>query len=84
MSTQDASQQKNRVVYNVQDLFFGLRSGEINSPYVTGSNGEEVEILNKRREGLGVASLGLGVCSFFFRLFSSPRKKKEAAKEKGS
>tara|TARA_R100000152_G_scaffold9205_1_gene3714 strand:- start:279 stop:2063 length:1785 start_codon:yes stop_codon:yes gene_type:complete len=47
MSTQDASQQKNRVVYNVQDLFFGLRSGEINSPYVTGSNGEEVEILKR-------------------------------------
>ena len=47
MSTQDASQQKNRVVYNVQDLFFGLRSGEVNTPYVTGSDGQNIEVLKR-------------------------------------
>ena len=36
MSAQDNAQTKNRVVYNVQDLFFGLSSGELNTPLVTG------------------------------------------------
>ena len=39
----EANLQKNRVIYNVQDLFFGLVSGEKNVPLVTGDNGEEIE-----------------------------------------
>lgn len=81
MSTQDASQQKNRVVYNVQDLFFGLRSGEVNSPYVSGSNGEEVEVLKRihkvqsvsydfqvQRQDIGV----LGKSNFDENIVTSP------------
>lgn len=43
----EANLQKNRVIYNVQDLFFGLVSGEKNVPLVTGDNGEEIEILKR-------------------------------------
>ena len=39
--------QKNRVLYNVQDLYFGLISGEKNYPLVTGENGEEIEVLKR-------------------------------------
>ena len=41
----DESQKKNRVLYNVQDLYFGLISGELNSPYVQDENGTEIEII---------------------------------------
>ena len=81
MSTQDASQQKNRVVYNVQDLFFGLRSGELNTPLVTGSNGEHIEILKRihkvqsvsydfqvQRQDIGI----LGKSSFDENIITNP------------
>ena len=43
----EESQKKNRVLYNVQDLYFGLISGELNSPYVQDENGTEIEIIKR-------------------------------------
>lgn len=81
MSTQNNTQQKNRVIYNVQDLFFGLTSGELNSPLVTGSNGEHIEILKRihkvqsvsydfqvQREDIGV----LGKSNYDENIITSP------------
>ena len=47
MAEEENLQQKNRVIYNVQDLFFGLVSGEKNTPYITGKNGQEVEVIKR-------------------------------------
>lgn len=81
MSEPENLQQKNRVVYNVQDLFFGLASGERNEPYVTGVNGEEIEVLKRihrvtsvsydfqvMRQDIGV----LGRSSFEDNIITSP------------
>ena len=43
----EESQKKNRVLYNVQDLYFGLISGELNSPYVQDEDGTEIEIIKR-------------------------------------
>ena len=47
MAEETNPQQKNRVIYNVNDLFFGLVSGEKNIPYITGDNGQEVEVVKR-------------------------------------
>lgn len=47
MAEPENLQQKNRVIYNVQDLFFGLVSGEQNEPSVTGVYGQPIEILKR-------------------------------------
>ena len=81
MSEETNPQQKNRVIYNVQDLFFGLVSGEKNVPYVTGDSGQEIEILKRihrvqsvtydfqvNREDIGV----LGRASYDESIITSP------------
>lgn len=55
MAEPENLQQKNRVIYNVQDLFFGLVSGEQNEPLVTGTNGEEIEVLKRIHKVQGVS-----------------------------
>ena len=78
----EANLQKNRVIYNVQDLFFGLVSGEKNVPLVTGDNGEEIEILKRihrvqsvtydfqvNRQDIGV----LGRASFDESIITNPQ-----------
>ena len=81
MAEQENLQQKNRVIYNVQDLFFGLVSGEQNEPYVSGQNGEDIEVLKRihrvqsvsydfraMRQDVGV----LGRASFEDNIITSP------------
>ena len=81
MAEPENLQQKNRVIYNVQDLFFGLASGEQNTPHITGANGEDVEVLKRlhrvtsvsydfqvMRQDIGV----LGRSSFEDNIITSP------------